>query len=117
MGMKTLYEKSKADQSSFCIENGGSSEDKPTPLTFLTFDKKHPPAYCSWILQHDQTTQEEFYKEIAPHKQLPEKQQQQQGEVVYGTATWVFVARNDSTDSLVGRPPHTDSVSHDGTFH
>ncbi len=38
--------------------------------------------------------------------------------VRHGGALWLFVGRNDSpADGLAGRPEHTDSVVHDGTWH
>ena len=33
------------------------------------------------------------------------------------SALWFFVGRNSGDDALPGRPPHTDEVKHDGTYH
>ena len=35
----------------------------------------------------------------------------------HGNAVWVFVGRNKTRRGLMGRPEHTDSVRHDGTWH
>ena len=35
----------------------------------------------------------------------------------HGKAVWCFVGRNKTRTGLMGRPEHTDSVRHDGTWH
>ena len=35
----------------------------------------------------------------------------------HSRAVWIFIGRNDASAPLPGRPEHTDSVQHDGTWH
>ena len=39
------------------------------------------------------------------------------GKMAQESALWFFVGRNSGDDALPGRPPHTDEVKHDGTYH
>ena len=39
------------------------------------------------------------------------------GRVALERALWFFVGRNSCDAPLLGRPPHTDAVTHDGTVH
>lgn len=109
--LKGLYEKASADQTSFTVENAGSSGRDVAPGAFLSFDAPHEPAYVSWILQHDVAVRDKFFT-VLPHCELPGE-----CDARYGAAVWVFCGRNAAADALPGRPPHTDSISHDGTFH
>jgi hypothetical protein len=40
-----------------------------------------------------------------------------EGTVRQERALWFFIGRNESDAPLPGRPPHTDAVEHDGTYH
>ena len=37
--------------------------------------------------------------------------------VRHGNAVWFFVGKNQRPEGMLGRPEHTDAVSHDGTWH
>jgi len=37
--------------------------------------------------------------------------------IQHGNAVWFFIGRNKARTGLLGRPEHTDSVRHDGTWH
>lgn len=138
---------STSDKESWCIENhetnNGQREEKDTPTTdiqsenFLAPELKNMKAYCSFLVQKDkdafQTTLQKLpLPNLGP---IDEKW-------VYEPCLWVFFGRNNTChvasatsdgnkksgsgndnnvpndrSPLEGRGLHTDSVSHDGTWH
>lgn len=105
--LAALYESlDERDHESFTVENASDTTVKNQ--TFLDFTV---PArgYCSFIVQHDEPRK--VLDRIPAH--LPESGHK----VRFGSAIWVFMARNKDGPILHGRPPHTDSVTHDGTCH
>eukprot|EP00980_Cylindrotheca_fusiformis_P002362 scaffold543_cov119-Cylindrotheca_fusiformis.AAC.29 len=106
------------DKKSWCIENGKANNGKETtaPADFLgpkTKDNENDFAYCSFLIQHEKNVKENFLSR-APLSTLPFDSKWD-----YGPSIWVFFGRNESSPKkdLQGRPEHTDSVSHDGTWH
>jgi hypothetical protein len=106
--LHSLYGKLTRDVESFTVEN--KAADNVGAAQFLS--SAHPArGYCSFIVQKDRDALAELL-EHHPYPQLPVEGLQ------YVDAVWVFVARNGSADeTLAGRPPHTDSLQEDGTFH
>jgi U3 small nucleolar RNA-associated protein 6 len=93
--------------------------------------------YCSFLVQHDKEKLKSLLKSL-PTAHLPVSNQGTIEETAsnttdneimkmkYGPCLWFFYGRNDGgkklhsdefQDPLEGRPEHTDSVCHDGTFH
>jgi U3 small nucleolar RNA-associated protein 6 len=72
--------------------------------------------YCSFIIQHDANILKEILERL-PMSDLPLNN----NSIRYGPGLWVFFGLNkgDEEDgkTLEGRGEHTDSVSHDGTWH
>ena len=72
--------------------------------------------YCSFIIQHDADILKEILERL-PMSDLP----LDNNNIRYGPGLWVFFGLNkgDEEDgkTLEGRGEHTDSVSHDGTWH
>lgn len=98
------------DRDSWTVENAAATVARE-PAAFLDM-RQAQRGYCSFIVQRDEELHAELLRR-SPCPQLPVA-----SGVEYGGAVWVFVARNGPRDEpLEGRPPHTDSVSHDGTFH
>ena len=120
------------DQDSWCIESRGSRKKEEgtalTPKEFLAphLQKEGSPTYCSFLLQKDKSAYEKTLEQLplpVLGKTLGDNNW------TYEPCLWVFFGRNysdqnegaDSTGSeqapLEGRGLHTDSVSHDGTWH
>mmetsp|Transcript_26558 Transcript_26558/g.30889 ORF Transcript_26558/g.30889 Transcript_26558/m.30889 type:complete len:499 (-) Transcript_26558:101-1597(-) len=101
--------------------------------------------YCSFIVQHDKKVMQKLLKSL-PMTQIPIGEQNKSdskdqtelegGEISnnlsimnmkHGPCLWFFFGRNDGdhdntsshsqSQPLDGRPEHTDSISHDGTYH
>lgn len=92
------------DKESWCIENGGN---EVSPMDFLL--AKHRTGYSSFLIQHDTKVLQETLARL-PIKALVK-------EWSYGHCLWCFFGVNFTNEDLPGRPEHTDSVSHDGTWH
>jgi hypothetical protein len=114
----TFTELNEDDKKSWCIENGNNKNGKETitsPTDFLDpKQEKHENgyAYCSFLIQHEKKVKEKVLSR-APLSTLPFGSKWD-----YGPSIWVFFGRNKSSKrDLQGRPEHTDSVSHDGTWH
>lgn len=97
----------KEDKDSWCIEtNGGAAV---SANKFLCPKLTRDRAYCSFLVQKDQDSYQSMLEKL-PFRGLDEWN--------YETALWIFFGRNPLGNiELAGRPDHTDSVSHDGTFH
>jgi hypothetical protein len=113
--------------------NNASASPAPSPASFL--DPSLPQrGYCSWIIQGSSAADmlPSFLKLPLP-AQLPTDGQlplepSDRDKLTQTEPVWVFVGRFDEPHSdephsssspppLVGRPEHTDSVSHDFTWH
>lgn len=96
------------DRDSWCIENGSDVQ----PSDFL---KCTTQGYASFLIQKDVTALERTLKRL-PISELPLNDTAH-----HEACLWFFVGVNNSSDNndsvLHGRPEHTDSVSHDGTWH
>lgn len=72
--------------------------------------------YCSFIVQHDAEILKEMLERL-PMSDLPLNVRK----IRYGPGLWVFFGLNKGNQEggkiLEGRGEHTDSVSHDGTWH
>eukprot|EP00985_Skeletonema_marinoi_P012567 scaffold6079_cov88-Skeletonema_marinoi.AAC.1 len=120
------------DEASWCIENEknhkpNDDDDDDTeakPGNFLHNNNKGR-GYCSFLVQHSQEVLEDLLTSRLPMVHLPVKESDSKDDatattmrVNYGPALWLFFGKNyNSNESLLGRPEHTDSVTHDGTFH
>jgi U3 small nucleolar RNA-associated protein 6 len=99
------------DQLSWCIEQNKSNSPDPRPSAFLSPLMTEDRAYCSFLVQKD-TTQYDSVLQRLPITRVKE------AEWYYEKALWIFFGRNPlGHETLTGRPEHTDSVSHDGTWH
>lgn len=108
------------DKRSWCIENGTKQNGKQistSPTDFLDREQAKPEndyAYCSFLIQHETEVKEDVLSRV-PLSTLPFGRKNWD----YGPSIWVFFGRNQLSNEkdLQGRPEHTDSVSHDGTWH
>ena len=99
------------DQGSWCIEQNESNAPNPLNSAFLLPVVTNDRAYCSFLVQKD-TEQYESVLQRLPFMGL------QGVQCFYEKALWVFFGRNPvGHANLTGRSEHTDSVSHDGTWH
>jgi hypothetical protein len=97
------------DRESWCVETKG--EKAIAPVKFLKSDSSKDRAYCSFLVQHTQNAYNDTLAQL-PLTDLPWLASK------YEHALWIFFGRNPkSMTDLAGRPEHTDSVSHDGTWH
>lgn len=102
----SLFESLDKDKESWCVENGG--KDTVLPAEFL---KAHHNGYSSFLVQKDADILQETLKRL-PISTLVESWS-------HSECIWFFfgVSHQDDDTCLAGRPEHTDSVSHDGTWH
>mmetsp|Transcript_1850 Transcript_1850/g.5408 ORF Transcript_1850/g.5408 Transcript_1850/m.5408 type:complete len:411 (-) Transcript_1850:1078-2310(-) len=125
------------DQGTFCIENAGANGDgkdgnkKEKPADFLApsgdEQDEERRGYCSFLVQSPKILADTLDR--LPLPELPLKSNNgdstsaDEKRMRYGPCLWLFFGRNApkettaTQDLLDGRPEHTDSVSHDGTFH
>jgi hypothetical protein len=98
-----------SDRESWCIETQKgapvSAEDFLEPIVSKT------QAYCSFIVQKDKDAYQAALEKL-PLQELGWTKWH------YEPALWFFFGRNSPENGdLEGRAEHTDSVSHDGTWH
>jgi hypothetical protein len=112
-----LFASLKEDTASWCVETKGGDGAEPSPSDFFkpdasTKDKDYR-GYCSFLLQKDRSILEEHLSKLPMHQLSPVWS--------HGDCIWFFFGRNNKNkgevSALEGRPEHTDSVSHDGTWH
>lgn len=96
-----------ADQCSWCVE---SSSGCDAPVDFLRASTFECCGYCSFLLQNDTASMEALTRRL-PVSDIDGTKWS------YEPAIWVFFGRNTKRHRLPGRPEHTDSVTHDGTWH
>ena len=124
-GLAALFDSlTEDDQRTFCIENAtangdgesnGSKEGKPEEFLAPTDDEERR-GYCSFLVQDKKTLADTLAR--LPMPQLPLKTSNESQNMRHGPCLWIFFGRNASKEmNLDGRPEHTDSVSHDGTWH
>jgi hypothetical protein len=108
---------SEDDKTSWCIENKKSNCSKEVaPCDFLNVNNRDQRGYCSFLVQHSAAAMEDLEARL-PLVDLPI----QLDNSTNGPCIWFFFGKNyncaNDSQSLLGRPEHTDSVSHDGTWH
>lgn len=121
---KLFLEVSAGDKASWCIETDGNTAKSVTTCTpsQTTSEEFLRPelvddvsAYCSFLVQKDTVALENLLARL-PIDTLNR-------EWDHEPCVWIFFGRNrpsaKTTDpeDLQGRPEHTDSISHDGTWH
>jgi hypothetical protein len=128
---------SETDKESFCIETDASkndqqqqqqqqqqsSEQQPPPQSFFQVGaSENQPYYCSFLVQNDDASLQKLLSRV-PVSTLHTQWSHE-------PCVWTFFGRNPASSNrsddddntsknndLQGRPEHTDSVSHDGTWH
>lgn len=97
------------DKDSWCVEN--AIKDEVSQARFLQPRLTDDRGYCSFLIQHDKLGYEKAVERL-PLQELSWLP------CSYHPALWVFFGRNPPlNERLEGRKEHTDSVSHDGTWH
>lgn len=117
------------DRESFCIENQTSNNQQTTTTTKTSPDSffaqeetasntssssssssSFPPTpyYCSFLVQKDNESLERLLSRV-PVSTL-------HSDWTHEPCVWIFFGRTLSKE-MQGRPEHTDSISHDGTWH
>lgn len=127
--LSSFFQKLDRDRSSWThetvLENGSTSADlscaDKVALDFLSNNSMDSSqnqlrGYCSFIVQHDAEILKEMLVRL-PMSDLPLDARK----IRYGPGLWVFFGLNNENQEdgkiLQGRGEHTDSVSHDGTWH
>ena len=111
----SLFEQlNEEDQATFCVETKVDGSSKA--LQAKSFLSSHPSnaknqAYCSFLLQKSTKLYSDTIQRL-PFQGFPNTTW------TYEPTVWFFFGRNlIGSTNLDGRPEHTDSVSHDGTWH
>jgi hypothetical protein len=100
------------DQESWCIETKGDVDTSDILSASSTF-KEHR-AYCSFLVQKDK----EMLDKTLNRLPISHFRWKEVSKWSYEEALWFFFGRNPLGNvNLDGRPEHTDSVTHDGTWH
>lgn len=111
---QSLVEK---DKESWCIENKSNDAKEVIPCDFLDVNSKIQKGYCSFLVQHSEIAVNELMNRL-PLVDLPVAGDNSVGsagimKVKYGPCVWFFFGKNykstETTESLLGRPEHTDS--------
>jgi U3 small nucleolar RNA-associated protein 6 len=110
-----------------------------TPETFWSNNEQPKRAYCSFVVQHDRAAYQETLEQL-PLQEVcktttPASTTTVTKQLIYEPCLWFFFGwntppppprlhqtNNHNDDDhhhhdLQGRPDHTDSISHDGTWH
>ena len=96
---------------SFCVENSGNGTDLNEKIVFSKSDNKYNKWYASFIAQHDEKLLNKLNTKLLPIPFIDTN-------VFHSDIIWFFIGKNiDQTCPLEGRAEHTDSVTHDGTWH
>ena len=113
--LSSIFQKLHADdQKTWCVETKEDADERILPRSFLDSQGDALRAYCSFLIQNDKVA----LADTLP--KLPLAELDLVKGCAYESAIWVFFGRNplsSSASDLDGRPEHTDSVSHDGTWH
>ena len=96
---------------SFCVENIGDGTELSSPIVFQkrNVQRRDGCWYASLIFQHDARTMQRLKSSLPIHSV--------NDCVFHSDIIWVFIGKNSSSSLLEGRAEHTDSVTHDGTWH
>ena len=127
------------DKESWCIENelsnnsnnsqtaDGAKDTQLSPVEFLSVSNTRQRGYCSFLVQHSKKEMNKLFLNRLPMVHLPVIESTADGstntmKVNYGPCLWFFFGKNyndcaSSPTTLKGRVEHTDSVTHDGTWH
>lgn len=126
------------DKESWCIENESNRSQndekekiETPPHDFLDVDNKKHKGYCSFLVQHSKMVMKDLLSSHLPMVHLPVANGLETSDdgntmdVHYSPCLWLFFGKNyvdgggrsTSSSTLQGRPEHTDSVTHDGTWH
>jgi hypothetical protein len=99
------------DRDTWCIETNGVKSSLP-PVEFLSPSSSSTHrAYCSFLIQNDKDAYRTSLKRL-PFQDFSFLRW------TYEPALWIFFGRNPfGNGALTGRTEHTDSVTHDGTWH
>lgn len=130
---------SSEDKESFCVETSSppsshqtlrnEATDDPSPDSYfytqpatLKGPQSRYPYYCSFLVQKDKNALDTLVAQLPIARIQPNWHHE--------PCVWIFFGRNLKSDSkidaeendsspsdLQGRPEHTDSISHDGTWH
>ena len=121
--LQVLRKHSDVLEASFTAENSGSSSKSPsTAAELLELPTKPSRWYGSLVVSRNAALVSALL-EAVPNIAPPCFAQSGGGAaaaaaVVQEDAVWLFIGRNGSkSDALLGRPPHTDEVQHEGTYH
>lgn len=102
--LSSLFESLDKDKESWCIENGGDANVLPPD-----FLHAKQVGYSSFLLQKDTTILQDTLIRL-PVCEISKSWS-------HSKCIWWFFGVSDGKAELEGRPEHTDSVSHDGTWH
>ena len=138
-GLAALFDSlTEDDQATFCIENAGanvdgkagSKEEKATDFLAPSCDEEQEQrrGYCSFLIQSPKMLADTLDRLPLPELPLTggnvfSSSTSDEKKMRHGPALWIFFGKNAPKETtsaqklLDGRPEHTDSVSHDGTFH
>lgn len=97
----------KKDRDSWCVETGVATSVESGDFLQPRYTSRQ--AYCSFLVQNDKKR----YKSTLERLPVVDVSG---GRWTYEDALWIFFGRN-GTGEMAGRPEHTDSVSHSGTWH
>lgn len=102
------------DKESWTVE---TADDQRDDVEFLS-STSTVTGYCSFIVQHSSSAIS-IAEDTITTTTLPLSPEKSNDSLTLCKPIWVFVGRNASKGAadMAGRPLHTDSVSHDGTFH
>ena len=117
---QSLQEK---DKGSWCIENSECGKGNHIDHAFLHTECQIA-GYCSFLVQHDSKVKADLLTYKLPITNLPVFTT---SPFSYGPCLWFFFGRTScdnpenqnpsNTAAMQGRSFHTDSISHDGTWH
>lgn len=132
-----LFQRLDKDKDSWCVENSSAfpdnspNEREQQQKNFLRNDSKCN-GYCSFMVQNDIAVKNDLLRKYLPATRLPFSSSNNDNEndhtnsssselsMKYGPCLWFFFGRNNAPNNnapLKGRPSHTDSIVHDGTWH
>jgi len=123
------------DQESWCLETSTSKSNTDTKESFFQSSSTNPSTkdrreYCSFLVQHDEEVVQTTLQNLPFSDFIFDDDANQH--IQYGPCIWFFFGWNyqlklndddnsiyleENDGSLQGRPEHTDSVSHDATWH
>jgi len=98
-------------KNSFCVENVGNGANLNQDIVFANVkNTEYNCWYSSFICQNDEKILKYLNTKLLPIPFIDNS-------VFHSDIIWFFIGKNLKTIDLEGRPEHTDSVTHDGTWH